>query len=405
MTSKFIFLLLFPLFFYSTKSYADETIWHVEQGSHREIYSLYAEEGLWHVSLFVVEPGKLQDHLWKKSFSTKKIALNYLKKFLAKKKLAQPDSNSTTTEIFAQTEDPSEVIWQTENQWSWDWEKKFGDWVSKNFHSNFYLENNIATDCADAATAIRWIYSRIFKLPAGNHLAASGVLFTNESIKSEWQNLPTHEDWRQDKRFLAALNYILDNSYTHSVFKDGYPIAISQDAFLAGSHVIMLGEDSGHTLVVNYVNSLAKYEMPIRMLQSTVPKQVRTLFESSFWSGDPAKDQTAILRSRWPIKNGQKWELVAANKMPYYSLEQFDPKFPGQKKSFLLALFARIAPDFIPDKVITEGFNEIVAKLKARDNIVKEGYAFCRTNGCPEGSPAYEDWSTPSRGRQVFISW
>ncbi len=402
MTTKFIFILLFPLFFCSTKSYANETIWHVDQGSHREIYSLYDEEGLWHVSLFVVEPGKLQVHQWKKAFSTQKIALNYLKNFLSAKKLSQPDSSKQYSEIFVRTEDPNEIIWPTENEWSWEWEKKFAQWVTKTFHSNFYLDNNIATDCADAATAIRWIFSRIYKLPAGNHLAASGALFTNESIKNEWKNLPTHEDWRQDKRFLAALNYILDNTYTHSVFKDGYPVAITQEAFLAGTHVIMLGDGSGHTLVVNYVNSQVKYEMPIRMLQSTVPRQVRSLYESTFWSGDPVKEQTAILRSRWPVKNGQKWELVAANKMPHYSLEQFDPKFPGQKKSFLLALFARIAPNFVPDKVITEGLNEIVTKLSARYNVVNEGYAFCRAKGCPEGSAAYEDWSTPSRDKTIL---
>ncbi len=382
---------------------AEESVWRKAQGQGQLIYTLYSESGFWNVNLYLVNPGELQELQWHKAFSTKEKATAFLAQFLSEKELKFPHSGADYADHgYVFTEDSNEVVWKSENQWSWDWEIKYHQWLKANFHKNFYLDNNVATDCADGATAIRWIFSRIHKLPAGNRLAGSGIVFTNESMKEEWKKLPTDEDWRKDKRFIAALDYVLDNTYTHTVIKDGYPIAIDKTAFLAGTYMVSLQGESGHTLIISYVANEANGQIPIRVLSSTGGRIVRPLYEQPFMYDQPKKGESGILRPRWPFKSGNAWDLVPPEKMPHYSVEQFDPKFPGQLKDFMLAVYDRIVPGFKPEQLVTEGIDQLFKKFPERAKYVKEGYEFCRKNGCPEGTPEWEEWSTPMRDKGLL---
>ncbi len=381
----------------------DELVWRKKQGDVDHIYTLVSENGFWNVNHYSIKPGQLQDLESHKAFSTEEKAEMYLRNFLSNDELATQmlDGNEPLAKNLVVTEDQNEVVWKTENQWNWDWETKYHEWLKKNFNKNFYIENNVATDCADGATAIRWIFSRIHKLPAANTLAGSGVVFTNESMKDAWKKVPTDEDWRKDKRFITALDYVLDNTYTHTVFKDGYPIAINKDSFLAGTYMVSLSGESGHTLIISYVNNVPKNEIPIRILSSTGGRIVRPLYESPFWYG-VKKGQAEILKPRWPVKNGNKFELVPAEQMPHYSLEQFDPKFPGELKDFNLAVYDRIAPGFKAENLVTDGVEQLFKKIEERAKYVNAGYEFCKKNGCPEGTPEWEEHSTPMRDQQLL---
>ena len=249
------------------------------------IYTLSQQDGRWAVSLFVVPQGKLQDHRWTRDFSKYSEALRY---FYHLRKNAPPflyKIQAQEPAPYVSTEAKGEVVWKTENQWSWDWEKDYGQWLKEHFHEGFYEDHQIRIDCADNPLAIRWIYSRVRKLPAGNQLAGSGVIFSNESMKQKWTKLPTHKDWHQDKRFLAALDYILDNSYTHTLLQDAYPIAINSDAFLGGTITVRLQDWTGHAQVISEVNQTDNTRPPIYILESTSPRNVQKLFSSSFsWS-------------------------------------------------------------------------------------------------------------------------
>ncbi|OQW51113.1 MAG: hypothetical protein A4S09_10440 [Proteobacteria bacterium SG_bin7] len=381
----------------------DELLWRKKQGNVDHIYALVSENGFWNVNHYSIEPGQLQELESHKAFSTEENAEMYLRTFLSKEDIEtkKVDAKDLLANNFVTTEVQKEVIWKSENQWSWDWEIKYHEWLKKNFNKNFYIDNKVATDCADGATAIRWIFSRIHKLPAANTLAGSGVVFTNESMKDAWKELPTNEDWRKDKRFIVALDYVLDNTYTHTVFKDGYPIAINKESFLAGTYLLMLQGETGHTMIISYVNNEPKNEVPIRVLSSTGGRIVRPLYESPFWYS-VKKGESAILKPRWPIKNGEKFELVPAEKMPHYSLEQFDPNFPGQLKEFNLAVYDRIVPGFKAENLVTDGIDQIFKKIEERAKYVNAGYEFCKKNGCPDGTPEWEEHSTPMRDQQLL---
>ncbi|MEK6773194.1 MAG: hypothetical protein AABY64_04585 [Bdellovibrionota bacterium] len=384
--------------------------WHKMNGNTEYIFSLYSDSTYWSVSLFTVKPNELQEAQWHRKFSSFQNAQAFLLKYLEKDDLKNLErfkqENEQSLLSYTLSEEKDEVIWKAENQWSWEWELAYGKWLSENFHKDFYLENNISTDCADGGFAIRWIFSRIHKLPAANHLAGSNVLFSNESMKKEWKDLPINEDWRKDQRFLAALNFLLDNTYTHTLFRDSYPIAISKESFQAGTYMLNLSGESGHTRIVNFVSSDYSGKIPIREVSSTVPREIRSLYESAFWAEPVVLGESGILKYLWPLKVDGKWELVAEKNMPFYSLEQYDPNFAGVIKDVTLAIYDRVAPGFKPEKLITESLEQLEVKFTNRTDIVLKGYDYCQRNNCDEGTEGYEAWSTPSRDKGIlsFIS-
>ncbi len=380
-----------------------EYVWSTKSLDVTNIYSLYLEAAVWNLSYFKVLPQKLQNLVWNKKFSNYENAYAYIRKNLPEildgTKVQSLNSNISR---FAVTEDPENVVWKTENQWSWEWEIKYAKWITENFNPEFYVKYNISTDCADNGFAIRWIFSRISKLPAGNRLAGTGGLFTNESMKDEWKNLPTDPDWFKDKRFLAALNYVLDNVYTHTLGRDAYPVAITQEAFLAGTIGLSLSGDSGHTIVVHRVKNSYDGTMPVMYLSSTSPRVVRTLVEGGFfWGAVGSKGEGGVLKPLWPVKTNGQWNLLDAKSMPHYSEEQYDPNFPGELKDFTLAFYKRITPDFDPIKIVDEAVSQISGHITERDRLVKIGYDYCQKNNCDEGTSGWEEYSTPLRDKRI----
>ncbi len=292
-------------------------------------------------------------------------------------------------------------LWTTVQGWDESWEKKYADWVEKEMSTQFFSKYKIATDCADVAYAARWIFARINGLPAANHLSGT-VLFTNQSVRSEWQSLPTAKNWFEDKRFLAALNYLLNLTYTHTLMRDSYPVEISPDRFLPGTHYLNLHEASGHTQLVHHV-SLAKNTLPLMILQSTTPRKVRALSEALFWAySNPKAGTSGFLKILWPVISGGKYTLNAATSMPDYSLQQYAPDFiRNAETSFGQEVMLRLQPDLNFLQVLKSGLEDLKNSLELRAQVVEDGYRACGNKSCPEGSQVFEDWSTPSRDAQL----
>ncbi len=295
-------------------------------------------------------------------------------------------------------------LWATTQTWSWEWEKKYAEWLSENMTSDFYSKYKIATDCADVAYAARWIFARIHGLPAANRLSGSGTLLTNQSLRAEWAQLPPAKNWFEDKRFRAALNYLLNQTYTHTLMRDSYPIAITAENFLPGAHYLDLRDSSGHTQLVHRVDLSEQGIMPYIIIQSTVPRKVRDLNESLFWGHDQAKkDQSGFLRILWPqVKNGT-YSLEKSTKMPGYSLEQYSPDFIREKdRAYSIEIFLRLNPNLNFVKLAETGYQNLMQMLQTRVGIVEEGYRQCPNHSCLADGQRYDDWSTPSRDKHLL---
>jgi hypothetical protein len=302
------------------------------------------------------------------------------------------------------TEDPRRRLWLAQNHWTEEWEDRYSEWIHTEVTSDYLYKYKVAVDCANVPIALRWIFARLNSLPAGNLLAGSNIMFSNESFRRDWDNLPTHEDWHQDELFLTALNYVLDHTYTHSLMNDLYPIAINQETIRPGIVFLNLyNERTGHTeLVRDFIYDI-NHPAPLRVIAADVPRKVRILPEYGFrkWSGSLIEEKHGFFKFRWPVLVDNRVVYLDKPSMPWHSLEQFQPDFVAGYKDYLHALIDRLIPGWTPDasKMMATMVEVIVDRFRARVKIVEDGYQFCSQNpgGCPPGSMEWEVWSTPSR--------
>lgn len=293
-----------------------------------------------------------------------------------------------------------ESLWTVKEQWSLDWERKYSQWVREELNEEWWQRHNVPTDCADVAYSARWIFARIHGLPMANRLA-SGEWFTQNSVRSSWLKLPTDQEWHKDKRFLAALNYMLDFVFTHSLWNDSYPIRIAADSLVPGAHHLRLHDSSGHTQFV-WKTSSRREEIPVLTLNSTVPRQNRLVMPSIFFEQSADRKGVAFQRMRWPQWRGDKVSLVDKQQMPDYSEEQFEENFVGAPRTaFWEEVFFRLNPQFDFKIALRKGLEQLEGMFLDRAKIVEDGYAVCQGGKCPQGSALFEDWSTPARDGRI----
>lgn len=354
---------------------------------------VYGEQGVWRVDHFEIESGKLQNLLETRTFTYEVLA----RQFAQKIKLLNRNKSRLHSLKLVSSEAATTPLWTVTQEWSEEWEEKYADWVSQNYNKSFFVKYNLATDCADAAYALRWIFSRNNNLPAAATLAGTGVIASQLSAKAEWNNLPTHNDWDKDERFLAGLNWLLDSVYTKTLYVDTYPVALKKETIKPGL-INLLG---GHTEIFNKVSYVAN-EIPLEVLSSTVPRAVRELAARPFLdSSVTSQEYGGLVNFRWPQKKSSNWDMVAKEGMPQYSLEQYQNQICEDQHHFTFCLFNKLGMTFKPELIIEKIIVAIEETVKQRTQIVKDGLIFCQRNDCSPGTAGWEDWSTPSRDKRL----
>lgn len=291
-------------------------------------------------------------------------------------------------------------LWETKQSWSAEWEAQYSRWVAANRDPGFFARYGISTDCADVAIGYRWIFARINGLPAANTLAGTGTLVSNESMRAAWSGLATSANWYEDKLFMTALDYVMENTYTRTLLTDSYPIQINAASLVPGVHHLEFHEAGGHTLMVVEVQ-----RSTIRVVQSTVPRELRVLSEIEYLrSEEPKANEEGFLRIRWAQKAGGKIVLAPKSSHPTYSAEQYDPGFIGAAGGFSYAVKERLAGGGGGVDRFAE-FQRVLARLdellRGRVNAVESGYNACMTVNCAPGSAAWEEYSTPTRDNRI----
>jgi hypothetical protein len=386
--SRMVLLLLFPVFAFAASP---------------SVALKYAENGNWYVHVFRVDSEGFPDTLSKVAFSNEKEADTRIR-FLLQTNGTIEKSSVPSKDSMHELRNPlvPGEVWTATNDWSTDWELKFADWTRENFDQNFFKRYRIKTDCADATVALRWIFSRVMGLPAGNRLDGTDALLTNRSIRSVWQNLPTAADWFNDKRFLAALDYVLINTYTHSVHADAYPIEINGTWITEGSFHLELRTEDGHTRVFTDV-SRESDTWPLEDMYSNVPRKVRKLVVEPFTVFEqPPMLFGGILRHRWTRLTPDSAYLVPSEQMPGYSLEQYQPDFfKHNTHDFSAEVAARLQESADPLLGMRAIFSNLETSLSERKTLVEDGFALCSNQDCSPGTKNYEDWSSPSRDARL----
>ena len=283
MKFRFVFqvILVLAYFFSSESAFAlDKIKWKpVEKGLFFVI--LHDEAGKYFVNSYYLSEETLQIKLDSQQFDDQEAALEYFK--VKTRNYVDDKPAHLFSDREAWTENRSRRIWPSQNQWDAEWESKYSDWIRLEVGPDFFQKYQIAVDCANVPIALRWIFSRIHGLPAGNQLAGSGILFSNRSFRNAWGELGTHDNWFEDSLFLAALNYVLDHTYTHSLMGDLYPVEINKNYITPGAVFLNLfNQRTGHAeLITNFVFENT-HPTPLRVISSTVPRAIRILPEQGF---------------------------------------------------------------------------------------------------------------------------
>lgn len=369
----------------------------------KEFATLYRESGTWVFTVVEERGSELPELVLHEELTSKREALKRLKAWRSKR-IARPAFEfldpAKLRGVRPTDREAAGPLWKVTESWSTEWELRYDAWVKESVHPRFFSDRGIATDCADVAYAFRWIFAREHGLPAANRLMGSGKLFTQDDVKSEWQKLPTARAWDKDKRFLAALNYVMKMTYTHVLSRDSFPVALTREGLLRGTHYLTLDSSSGHTRFVHWL-SLSGSGSPIEYVESTVPRRVRVLVETGFWINEQPKEGNGFMRFVWPVKASSGWKLTDKAEMPHYSLEQYAPELMTGRTSFAEAVLLRLVPNLDFRARLTQGIEDFKGLVLGRQEVVEQGFAHCGGGRCPEGSSNYEAWSTPSRDSRV----
>lgn len=398
MRALFLFPLLFIIFLSTVNSIYAQT-WIQSSDDKQILYVGGEENGTWELSEFTIQPGKLQERTGYRTFKNEQSYNHYIQRLISEPQLSELTRPSTS---WVNTEVPGKFLWEAQNQWNEQWEKQFSDWVETEFDENYFYNYGIATDCADAAIALRWIFARLHSLPMGSTLAGSEVLITHESMKKQWLNLPTDIEWHQDQRFLAALNFVIDNTYTHTLIVDSYPIKIDTLSLRTGAYRLNLFGETGHTSLLGRFDYSGKSAIPIYTFNSSVPKVVRRLFvEPYLLDGQGLEKEGGWLRHRWLVKNitSDKWQLLSKEDHPHFSKEQYSDEL--KNGSFSLNIYQKLIPGFSPSSVYEVAIDDYHNYLERRISVVQEGYEACQKLDCSPGTSYWEDWSTPARDKKI----
>lgn len=371
--------------------------WHFQKATYRDAFvTVYAEGGAWQVALMQTAEDGFQDLENKFVFKTQQEALSQ-----ASSLMQNYEPQILDRDGFTPTD--NEPLWQVTKQWNWDWEIRFGEWIAREIDIDLFYKHKVETDCADVPVYLRWIFARMHGLPAANRLMGSEQMMSQDSVRNEWANLPTGDEWWQDKKFLRMVDYITANSNTHSIVDDAYSIAIHSNSLFEGAFHVILHTVSGHARVV-YRTSASNKEgaLPFLIMDSNLPRMVRILAHGPFWEEEQPrkKSEGGFFRFRWPVKEGARWTLMDSDEMPYYSLEQYSSDFL-LNKSYALTVMLRLRPDLNFDKAFDFGLQSVIDKLNERVPVVEQGYKFCQQNDCAPGTINYQNWSTPSRDQRI----
>src|SRR3990172_6708978 len=211
------------------------------------------------------------------------------------------------TSAFAETlQESHRQVWAVgERRWTVEEEQRFGEWVEANVTEDFFIRYKIPVDCADVPYAIRWIYARIAHLPAAATTKHDKFM---GHWAMQWEHLPTHSEWHQDRRFLKTLLYMLAETTTRTVPQDTYPIRIAPDSVTPGTAFFVTESHSG---VIGRVVLDGSHAHPLQTWESTVPAKIPPLNRRNFLSPRPeSTTYSGLVKFRWPVFQKGRWEYL-----------------------------------------------------------------------------------------------
>jgi hypothetical protein len=301
-------------------------------------------------------------------------------------------------------------VWETTSQWDTRQEEVFSNWIHTLPLSFFTSEKSkygaIATDCADAAYALRVIFAYEHGLPVQ---FSSGADLTNSTKRFDAET-------DEIKRVRKFIRYVLNETNTRTLIEDTYPIAINRRYLRAGalylnpdptpSQIRDLGipaaARSGH---VYYIRGVAENGM-IDYFSSTVPVMVRDLQLRTEITIAPFATTGGYRAFRWPGLPVSQQNGFSTEQYRFASWHPND--FTGADSlwdDWQAVVRSRLAlRQATPMEELQARLTTVQGYIKERTKLVDAGWNLYvkkyHRSACMS-SADYDDLSTPSRDVKI----
>jgi hypothetical protein len=288
-------------------------------------------------------------------------------------------------------------VWPTQQQWNDHYEKKFSEWVKKDFNQEiFYTQGpyrEIPTDCADASYGMRMIFAYENKLP----FVIRNITDSRRFISNEISKFDHIEDPLQ--RFRAFMDWVMDITDTGTLTIDTYPVAINREQIQPG--IIYLANRTHSYQVVDLS------ENGITTLQSsTTPRAVRTLSRiNTFPHYVPGTIKNKKNADGFrKFKNPDQYSK-ADSTLPGFSLEQFEKSIEvgGMPPEFYdwVVQKLQLVPESLSDKTYRYMVALCYVTWDRAEAIYDAQNLLRKTGGRCMNATDYDQHSTPGRDKKL----
>jgi hypothetical protein len=291
----------------------------------------------------------------------------------------------------------------TKSAWEDSDRQAFSDFIQNEYNVDFFKNSDVLVDCADTAVAALWIFAYKNQLPVANTLPGSGKLFGHYTRNLAWDRLKSSPDrnWKEDERFKAALRYLLDQVYTHSIVSDLYPVALTPESIQPGTiHLYLHSLNSGHTETIKKIGitpGICPNSPCISSIWGNEPSR-DVIFLSGLLNYDfKKKGKDGFLKWKTPVKQSNgNWSFLPSEKYPFYSTEQYQYINLTQ-----MDVFERLGLQTTGDTFFYTNVANLTVAIQLRQQVVEKALTLCSPGVCPVGSSLYDQYSTPTRDQRM----
>lgn len=306
---------------------------------------------------------------------------------------------------FALTPAAQAAVWTEVNQWSPEWEKKFSEWVQKDWNINFFSNEKLAngqsnpykglhTDCADTVYSMRIIFSYENKLPF--------VMQDPTTVNSTLSNkMSRWDDKSETERVRNFLRLVYQVGSTHSLPSDTYPIAINKQTVRSGA-IMRTVKKNHHSWTIKEILPIGVPHLVFNSVlgaSSSTTLQERKSWPNPEWvfEGDNSPKSSAGIMYWRPVEyiNQPVW------KVPGYNEEQYNLSLKDWNR-WAQNRLATVREDDLQS--LKRQLQNICEGVQSRVGVVNDAinYQIQNKNACMNDYATYDNFSSPNRDRRVF---
>lgn len=294
------------------------------------------------------------------------------------------------------------AVWNPTETWNEDFESRYAEWLTQNFDERFFLDGpwgGMKTDCADAVYGSRIIFSYLNSLPF--------VLSTKDT---KFSHQTTAFDHISDPhlRVRAFIDFVNDRTWTGSLSRHTYPVALRREAIRPG----VIWMKPGHVETVIQVRATGVVDLR----GSWLPGAIRKMITITTLGHVPRSEAHGFRRWIWPQNLGRDLksqpgyddaQFAGILKTPapknaldqYREIAQFEE---GVRRRLAEAKAVEEKPVEVSERLV----HDFCALVESRSEVVRDGYEYSSKVKRCLNEKEYHAYSTPSRDsnlRRVVI--